>query len=813
MKNKLICVCLLVLLASVATTSAEIAPEKEWDKTFGGANHDSAYSVQQTADGGYILAGWTASYGAGESDFWLVKTNSNGNKEWDKTFGGTDRDGASSVQQTADGGYILAGTTNSYGSGYFDFWLVKTDSNGNKEWDKTFDGTGGPVASRDEAQSVLQTVDGGYILAGRTSSDDGYSDFWLVKTDSNGNKEWDKTFGLRGTLLDEEYSVHQTADGGYILAGNTFLYGAGGSDFWLAKTDADGNKEWDKTFGGIAQDEAAAVLQTVDGGYILAGFMISYILGPRDFWLVKTDADGNKQWDKTFGGTDLDTASSVQQTTDGGYILAGTTNSYGGGHEDFWLVKTDADGNKQWDKTFGGTGWDEPNSVQQTADGGYILAGRTKLYKDGDWDFRLIKVEGDTGSGIAPSTPPVKPEQEEGNILLIILVGGAVLITAPVLLIFKSRRKKHKAPEKKPMADASAAPPPSEAKPTQPSALTAIPKPGSEPTPAPKDISELPMSAAEPTKEPTAIEIKRGYEVLQNNDLRFGIRIINNTDSVIMDVETILAYPKTLFSLKDNVVQTLANIDPHGKRTAKYILTPLGCIHNEKIDATITYKDHTGEKQAVQMRPKEVHCVCPFLKEKAMREGEFAELANASEYTQEGLSFSGIGVNEIAAFIKEACAHRLYVISEHEIDTKKIVYFAGESIGEKAYYLLTAVIQPYKNFTQVALRAYSDKSYGLHGFLNEIGNSIRHLVGSVQSAKEIGIIENKQVINIIDSVVWKTEFGEIGAGGGGIGATSVNIKDSVVQRSRIGSVRRCSNCGKEVQGDEKFCKECGARVG
>ena len=308
---------------------------------------------------------------------------------------------------------------------------------------------------------------------------------------------------------------------------------------------------------------------------------------------------------------------------------------------------------------------------------------------------------------------------------------------------------------------------------------------------------------------PSEIEIKRDYEILPNNDLRFGIRIVNNTSYAILDVETKLGYPKTLFSLKGNIVQMLANIHPNGKRTATYILTPLGCIHNEKIDATIFYKDHTGKKQTVEMRPKEVHCVCPFLREKAMREGEFAELANICERIQEGLSFSGISVNEITEFVKEACAHRLYVINEHEVDAAKIVYFAGESIGEKAYYLLTAVIQPFENFTQVALRAYSDKPYGLHGFLNEIAISIRHLVGSVQSAKEIGIIESKQVINIIDSVVQRTSFGGIGEG---TGATSVTIEGSVVQRSQIGSGRRCPNCGKEVQADEKFCPHCGKQL-
>jgi len=359
-------------------------------------------------------------------------------------------------------------------------------------------------------------------------------------------------------------------------------------------------------------------------------------------------------------------------------------------------------------------------------------------------------------------------------------IGGVILVLVIVLIAGKFYVKRRRSPEKTVASTASESAPPPQGPTT--------------------------------TKDSVAIKIKRGYEVLQNNDLRFGIRVINNTGYMIGDVETKLDYPKTLFSLKGNVVQGLANISPNGERTAEYILTPLGCIHSENIEATIFYKDHTGKKQTVNMQPKAVHCVCPFLKEKAMREGEFAELANACEYIQEGLSFSGISINEIDVFVKEACAHRLYVISEHEVDAAKMVYFAGESIGEKASYLLTAVIQPYKNLTQVALRAYSDKPYGLHGFLNEIASSIRHLVGSVQSAKEIGVIESKQVINIIDSVVQRTSFGGVGEGGEGTGATSVNIEGSVVQRSEIGSVRKCPSCGKEAQEDEKFCTACGAML-
>ena len=323
-------------------TTTETIPEVEWDKTFGGSDNEGASSVQQTSDGGYIVAGATLSYGAGGSDFWLIKTDANGNKEWDKTFGGFKWDSASSVQQTSDGGYIVAGDIYSYGAGKNDFWLVKTDANGNKEWDKTFGGS-----DYDIARSIQQTSDGGYIVAGSTSSyEAGESYFWLIKTDVNGNKEWDKTFGRLGS--DDAYSVQQTSDGGYIVAGDIYsygAYGAGVSDFWLVKTDANGNKEWDKTFGGSNNDYARSVQQTSDGGYIVVGSTSSYGVGGNDSWLIKTDANGNKEWDKTFGSSDNDFAQSIQQTSDGGYIIAGGRVFPGVGNLDLWLIKLK--GNKE----------------------------------------------------------------------------------------------------------------------------------------------------------------------------------------------------------------------------------------------------------------------------------------------------------------------------------------------------------------------------------------------------------------------------------------------------------------------------------
>jgi hypothetical protein len=262
--------------------------------------------VQQTTDGGYILAGRTNSYGAGSEDFWLVKTNSAGNEEWNQTFGGSSGDSAHSVQQTTDGGYILAGRTNSYGAGSWDFcWLVKTDSAGNEEWNRTFGGSGG-----DSAYSVQQTTDGGYSLAGYTDSyDAGSWDFWLVKADSAGNEEWNRTFGESGH--DVAYSVQQTTDGGYILAGRTNSYGEL-SDFWLVKTNSAGKEEWNRTFGESGHDVAYSVQQTTDGGYILAGDTDSYSAGYWDFWLVKTDSAGKEEWNRTFGGVEVDGADFVQ---------------------------------------------------------------------------------------------------------------------------------------------------------------------------------------------------------------------------------------------------------------------------------------------------------------------------------------------------------------------------------------------------------------------------------------------------------------------------------------------------------------------
>jgi hypothetical protein len=362
-------------------------------RTYGGTGDELAPSVQQTSDGGYIVAGRTTSFGAGSYDIFLIKTDANGNIIWAKTYGGTSGDEASSVQQTSDGGYIVAGWTWSFGAGYNDIFLIKTDANGNIIWAKTYGRT-----YYDNAHSIQQTSDGGYIVAGNTNSfGTGDYDAFLIKTDANGSIIWTKTYG--GTNHDGAFSVQQTSDGGYIVAGYTNSFSAGNRDIFLIKTDANGNIIWTKTYGGTSVDVAFSDQQTSDGGYIVAGGTTSFGAGSYDIFLIKTDANGDIIWAKTYGGTNFEQALSVQQTSDGGYILAGGTSSFGAGVYDFFLVKTDASGNVQWAKTYGGPSDDYASPVQQTSDGGYIVMGRTSSFGAGGEDIFLIKTDANGNIG------------------------------------------------------------------------------------------------------------------------------------------------------------------------------------------------------------------------------------------------------------------------------------------------------------------------------------------------------------------------------------------------------------------------------
>ncbi|MFC1949714.1 PKD domain-containing protein [Chloroflexota bacterium] len=388
----LVGVLLVVATSAGLGTSLTLAadnpsPDTEWEKIFGGSYYDSAESVQQTTDGGYIIAGKTRSYSVySEWHIYLIKTDASGNMEWQQVFTENIDSLAGSIEQTPDGGYIIGGSIASAVTYTYDFYLAKTDASGNIEWEKLYGGS-----DREMGKAARQTTDGGYIIIGTTvPTGVGQEDIYLVKTDASGNIEWEKLYG--GSGYDEAFDIRQTTDGGYIFTGYTDSNTAGWEDVYLVKIDVLGNIEWEKTIGGSEYDYAYAVEQTMDGGYIMAGETMSYGAGSFDFYLVKTDASGNTEWDTTYGGSDYEFATSLQHTTDGGYIVAGITLSYGAGSGDVYMVKTDASGNVEWEKTIGGVSSDYAHSVCETADGGYIMAGETSSYGAGSADVYLVKL-------------------------------------------------------------------------------------------------------------------------------------------------------------------------------------------------------------------------------------------------------------------------------------------------------------------------------------------------------------------------------------------------------------------------------------
>lgn len=425
---------LTLTLVLVQLVTFAQAPAIEWQKSFGGSAAEEASSIQQTTDGGYIVAGYTTSNNGnvtgnhGYSDYWVVKLAATGTIQWQKTLGGTLVDGAYCIQQTTDGGYIVAGYTNSNDGnvignhGNYDYWVVKLSAAGTIEWQKTLGG------SQDElAYSIQQTTDGGYVVAGYTNSNNGDvsgnhggSDMWILKLSISGTIQWQKTLG--GSYGENAYSIQQTRDGGYIVAGiagsnNGDVTGNQGAiDYWIVKLTATGTIEWQKTLGGSAVDIAFSIYQTTDGGYIVAGVTLSNdgdVTGNHggtghDSWIVKLSNAGIIQWEKAFGGTDDDRITCIKQTADGNYIAGGYTLSNDGdvsgnhGNWDLWVVKLAGTGTILWQKTLGGTGPDGALSIQQTSDGGYVTAGSSNLANgdvtehQGNGDYWIVKLATDT---------------------------------------------------------------------------------------------------------------------------------------------------------------------------------------------------------------------------------------------------------------------------------------------------------------------------------------------------------------------------------------------------------------------------------
>ncbi len=371
--------------ADATITGTTFEMKNTWDKTFGTIKYEVSKSIVKTSDGGFAVAGYRRT-DSNLSDFWVLKLDALGNKTWEKTFGGSENDSANSIVQTSDGGFAVVGYTRSKGKAQSDVWVLKLSASGSTVWEKTFGGN-----KSDSAYSIVQTSDGGFAVTGYTTQTSSI-DSWVFKLDASGSMVWEKTFG--GSLGDTSYSIVQTSDWGFALAGYTSDEVSRYQDCWVLKLNATGNTTWEKTFGKAnVHDRFYSIVQTSDGGFALAGYKNGRGAAHEDFWVLKLDALGNKTWEKTFGGSKIDKANSIIQTSDGGFAVVGYTESKGLGEDDMWLLKLDASGDKTWEKTFGGSADDAGTSIVQMSDGSFAITGYTRSKGAGEYDFWVLKLD------------------------------------------------------------------------------------------------------------------------------------------------------------------------------------------------------------------------------------------------------------------------------------------------------------------------------------------------------------------------------------------------------------------------------------
>lgn len=384
-------------------------PDTLWTRVYGGSGNEGAIAAQQTADSGFIVLGTTTSFGAGLQDFYLIKTDRSGDSLWTHTYGTPAKDQAASVRQTSDGGYIMCGVTDPAGTDSGNVYVIKTDNIGGVTWSHTFGGT-----YYDAGTCVKQTSDGGYIVTGTSGGLIDVANVYLLKLNSAGGQTWSHTFG--GLGIDLGTAVQQTTDGGYIIAGFTAPFLSLIGDAYLVKTNSSGSQTWAHAFGGDSLDIALAVQQTSDGGYILAGLTRSFGAGGNDMYVVKTNGSGIAIWNRTYGGPGDDYAGSIQELPDSGFILCGGTKRTASSDADVYLVRINSNGDTLWTKTFGGPADDGGSVVQRTYDDNYFIAGSTSSFGPDSSNVWLIKTT--TCADPTPRAPQVTAAPSGSDIQL-----------------------------------------------------------------------------------------------------------------------------------------------------------------------------------------------------------------------------------------------------------------------------------------------------------------------------------------------------------------------------------------------------------
>ncbi len=395
-------------------------PRDTWEVAIGGPGSDRATSLQIAPDGGYLLAGYTDSKGKGSdkkaanamggTNGWLVRLDANGNKLWERIYGGAKDDRIEALLHTVDGGYIAVGATRSKGKGDWDFWVLRLDANANLLWEKVYGGSGADIA-----RGVVALRDGGFAIAGTTGSKSKNDSprAWIIKIGAKGKKMWERVIGEgRGIRIN---ALGLTGEGGFILAGSN-VRGKRGANFWVARLNPKGKRLWRYTTGGRARDVAHAVLATRDGGFVIAGETASRGYGKGDAFLIKLSKKGKRRWARVYGGRAPDSALALAQGPKGSYVLAGFTESKGRGGRDLWVAKISRKGGKQWERTHGGGGSESGTAVLALAKGGVVVAGTTDSKGAGKEDVWVLKLDAKglyRGGSAGPKASRGKPKPKK----------------------------------------------------------------------------------------------------------------------------------------------------------------------------------------------------------------------------------------------------------------------------------------------------------------------------------------------------------------------------------------------------------------
>jgi len=376
----------ITLLLFILFTTNILYSQQFYQKAIGGLNDETFRAVKQTSDGGFIFAGNTLSFGSGNLDFYIIKTDINGDTLWTKTYGDASYDDCFDIDELTGGGYIIVGESNSFGTSGYEIFLINIDANGNVLWSKIYGGAGS-----DKGIRVRQTSDLGFIIGGITFSYGNNAQFYLIKTDANGNVLWTNILG--GINYEYLYGLDITSDGGFILVGQTASYGAGGDDVFVVKTDSLGNEQWSASYGMAGSEYGYFIEETSDGGYIITGTTNSAGAGSWDVLLIKLNSVGNLSWTKTFGSASSDRGWEIHETNDNGFIVINQAYNLGYGLTDAMIIKTDNNGNLDWAKVFGGTQNDYFLAGCITTDNGLMLAGKTNSFGSGNYDNYFVRTD------------------------------------------------------------------------------------------------------------------------------------------------------------------------------------------------------------------------------------------------------------------------------------------------------------------------------------------------------------------------------------------------------------------------------------